>query len=846
MADHVAERDLATAAVAYARAGLAVFPLQPDKSPYRRAEHPDAPSQHDATTDGGLVAQWWQRWPRSLVGHRVAPGHLLLDVDPRHGGDRVWRALKAEHGEIPLTRRHMSGRRDGGGHVWFQRPEGRLTVAPLVAWAQARGLGHNVGSDERPKWTAGIDLLQHDHRYTILPPSPHPETGQAYEWRGDADTPVLAMPPWLAALVTQPEVDTLLDTATANGQVNGNHAPFESDGDSIADWFTATSTWAELLVPAGWRCVGGDGEHDGSLWRHPNATQAHSASIRHGCLFVYTPNSVFEETTPGDKHGYTRFRAWAELEHQGDASAAALAARERKDGPIVRIDVESLIADAGTPATNGKASVQPAAPAPWEDPLPLEGPPPPPYPLDALPGWVGDHCAVVADRLQVPVDLCGQLALGVLAAVAMKQARVRVTGEWIEPLNLYLTTVMPSGSGKSPAARAITSVLNRFEDELLDLHASTRRQAEIEHAVAERRAKKALEAASKEDGDIAGALAAAAVVETIDVPPEPRLIASDATPEVLAQLLDRHGGRIALVSTEAELYDIVLGDKTQRVKLAPYLKPWDGDHLIVDRKGGGGSPGTEIRVKDPLLTVSITVQPGALDLLRTKPELVSRGFVQRFCYAWPASLVGQRTWDPDRDTTVPTRPDWERRVLALGHRLHSFAVAADLSLDEPARRRFFAWRQELEDTLGADDGRAEFVAKLTASAVRVAALLHLAEDRHLNTPVALDLLERGIELGRYWLGHADAVWLQFGTDSSLAGARVVLAWLRSTRPETFTRRDAYKDNRRRFPKASEADAAIAALAEHGWVRAVGTGVKGSQRDNAVWQPHPSILTVEGS
>jgi hypothetical protein len=44
-------------------------------------------------------------------------------------------------------------------------------------------------------------------------------------------------------------------------------------------------------------------------------------------LFVYSPNTPFTVTTPGDPHGYTRFRAYAVLEHGGDLSAAARALR---------------------------------------------------------------------------------------------------------------------------------------------------------------------------------------------------------------------------------------------------------------------------------------------------------------------------------------------------------------------------------------------------------------------------------------------------------------------------------------------------------------------------------------
>ena len=62
----------------------------------------------------------------------------------------------------------------------------------------------------------------------------------------------------------------------------------------------------------------------------PNKHSGWSASIRYGCLFVYSARTRRSsvDTDNGKKNGYTRFRAWAVLEHGGDLSAAARAARE--------------------------------------------------------------------------------------------------------------------------------------------------------------------------------------------------------------------------------------------------------------------------------------------------------------------------------------------------------------------------------------------------------------------------------------------------------------------------------------------------------------------------------------
>ena len=314
----------------YAQAGLEVFPVNPrDKTPYV--------SQHQATTDPDIIADWWDHWPTALIGHRISPRHVLLDIDPRHGGLDTWQALHEAIGQLPPTRGHLSGRGDHGGHIWWIRPADRLTIRPLNAWAQERGHGHELPNG---KWSAGIDILHRDHRYTILPPSPHPDTHKPYQWipGHGLDIPPGVLPQLLVDLITD-------DTPPAP-----KPPPGPIDPASIADWYSSAFSWPALLGHHGWTIVGGDGHSDGSRWRHPSATNSFSATIRHGCLFVYSPNTPFDVTEQSDPHGYTLFRAYAQLDHHGDLTAAGRAARTLKDGPTAPRDDLSWV---GAPTTNG-------------------------------------------------------------------------------------------------------------------------------------------------------------------------------------------------------------------------------------------------------------------------------------------------------------------------------------------------------------------------------------------------------------------------------------------------------------------------------------------------------------
>jgi hypothetical protein len=341
-------------AVAYTRLDLEIFPVNPaDKTPLV--------SQYTATTDTDTVTAWWQRWPDALIGHHISPHHLILDIDPRHGGLDTWTALKAELSNPRfLTRVHYSGRYDNGGHIWFQRPADKVTITKLDAWARERGVGQEIPQSRR--WSCGIDILRAEHRYTILPPSLHPETRRPYYWGGGRgiDTDPAPMPQLL--------VDLLVLDESPPPRESRPHDP-----DSIADWYSDQASWTELLTDHGWILVGGDGDSDGSRWRHPTATGAHSATITHGCLFVYSPNTPFDVTYPSEPHGYTPFRAYATLEHSGDLQTAGKIVRAKKVEKSA-IKVTEITSDDGLNSLNSLNSPTDTQEWPQLHPDALHGP----------------------------------------------------------------------------------------------------------------------------------------------------------------------------------------------------------------------------------------------------------------------------------------------------------------------------------------------------------------------------------------------------------------------------------------------------------------------------------------
>lgn len=283
-------------AVVYAINGWEVFPLGARKAPRIKSAHPqgdplhgkckgacgrDGHGLHDATTDIPTICRWWSEQYRGAnIGGRVPAGLFVLDLDPRKPGHTIAVAkLTHDHGPLPATLTTVSGRGDGGCHLFYRRPAGRLSTA---------GLGPEFAATADP----GLDIKDRGG-LIVVPPSIHHVTGRSYT---AIDRAIASLPASLITAITvspTPPAPRRRRRTVYTGQCL---SPTE---------FNDTHTWRDILEPEHWTCL----DPDGARWRHPTATAAHSASITGGRIYVYSPNTPFEATGGGFRHGYDKFDA---------------------------------------------------------------------------------------------------------------------------------------------------------------------------------------------------------------------------------------------------------------------------------------------------------------------------------------------------------------------------------------------------------------------------------------------------------------------------------------------------------------------------------------------------------
>jgi len=112
------------------------------------------------------VRQWWGRWPDANIG--LVTGKVseivVLDVDPRHGGDESLRDLIAADSSITETMTVITG--SGGMHLYFQHP-GRV-IRDKIAFRP----GLDFRGDGEGTESGG---------HVVMPPSLH-LSGHRYNW----------------------------------------------------------------------------------------------------------------------------------------------------------------------------------------------------------------------------------------------------------------------------------------------------------------------------------------------------------------------------------------------------------------------------------------------------------------------------------------------------------------------------------------------------------------------------------------------------------------------------------------------------------------------------------------
>ncbi len=452
--------------------------------------------------------------------------------------------------------------------------------------------------------------------------------------------------------------------------------------------------------------------------------------------------------------------------------------------------------------------------------------------LANLPSWVGEYAKALSAFNETPPELAAGMLLVTCATAAARRLKVMVKPGYFEPCNLWIVAALPPGNRKSAIQSAATEPLIVWEREQSEILNQEIKRIASERKTMEARIKeirtKAAKVKEPNDAKLLSKEAADLEEDLPNIPIPPQLWTSDATPERLGVLLADHGERMAWLSSEGGIFDLLQGRYSNGIpNLDLYLKSHSGDSERVDRTGR-----PPVFLLNPLLSVGLSPQPDVLRGLTSKPGFRGRGLLGRFQYFLPSSPLGSRTLKglPVSDTLtnayaagIKAMLNWEPAINENGDQIPYI-----LQLSSEAYSEWFLFAQTIEMMMlpGGDlEQFTDWAGKAPGAVARLAGVLHgilHAHGKPWDVNISAETMTCALNIMAVMMRHSLAALDIMGADPSIALARQVWDWIERRRLPSFTIREAFNALRSIFPRVKNIRDVINVLEERGYVVVIET------------------------
>ena len=292
-----------------------------------------------------------------------------------------------------------------------------------------------------------------------------------------------------------------------------------------------------------------------------------------------------------------------------------------------------------------------------------------------------------------------------------------------------------------------------------------------------------------------------------------RFFADDCSSEALTSLLANNGGVFSVISTEGGIFDIMAGRYSSKTNIDVWLKGHCGDAIRVDRLGREPE-----YIPHPALSAILSIQPSVLDEIMSNTTMTGRGLIARFLYASPPSRIGSRVFcsPPVPEHTAKAYKDLVYSLMAIPKP----EEASKLILSDRAVEIISDYFSEHEAFL-AGEGQiiSDWGAKYIGAVLRIAGLLHVAEEGEYASEIPGEIMRKAIEIGKYFLAHSAYAYSMMGNDLSIKKAQFVLGRIKREKITAVKRWELAKLCRGKYFKNSESiQPTLELLESYGYIR----------------------------
>lgn len=360
-------------------------------------------------------------------------------------------------------------------------------------------------------------------------------------------------------------------------------------------------------------------------------------------------------------------------------------------------------------------------------------------PYDIFSQSARHFCEYVTDLYSCPQEYV--VASMVLTVGVAMGKRARITdGQYVNYPNLFVALVGRSGINKSTPLTKCTQPLWKINSELLDAHKEDlhRVRAENKHIKAENKNRPA--------GD---------KIDFIEEPKPITIIGMDSTPEERNDILgaiDLSPHSFLICWDELPSLFKQFGRYNANSEMEDMMTLFDNRHYIVSRKGDGIT-----LIDNPVLSVTGTIQTGAIKLTFAREGMLINGFNPRWLFVYPDN------------TTIPmkekkrTNPDaenwWDSFIVGRINKMQE--RLAPLQMGDEALDLYIDWCNQMRsvsNTLEENDIRQQYQAavfsKMEIQCARWALISHFLSDNIDSDVIGVQEMDYSIRCMEYFKATA--------------------------------------------------------------------------------------------
>jgi len=482
----------------------------------------------------------------------------------------------------------------------------------------------------------------------------------------------------------------------------------------------------------------------------------------------------------------------------------------------------------------------------WVEPIPFDDfSLVPDFPVEAIPPGIGKSMIEAVSSInQIDPAFTASFYLASLSLSAAGKFEIDL-GTHRETPNLFLAPSLPSGERKSATAENITRPVYDFEMSVREQMRSAVAEDSNRRKIMEGRIAELQKKAARETNSIESRQMERDATELIrhlsenPAPVLPTLIADDITPEKLGDLMCENNERMAVLSSEGGIFDIMAGryDPNGSGNLDLYLKGYSGDPWRSHRIGRESKS-----MNRPLLTVCLGIQPIVVEEILRNNKFRGRGLLARFLFSHGKPQAGYRERLSDG---IPD--DLRKSYAAHIDRLLSveFPKDATILFTDEAQLLWNEFYLDIEKEMR-PDGKLysikDFGSKLPGAVARIAGLLHFAEfgQDAINNRVSVNIVSASCVFGIFFLEHAVAIFGAAGDDNRIKVAKQILNSITRHKWKRFTGRDILRNTS--IGNMEEAASGWTILIERGFIRVGPPTEKGQGRPEATsFDVNPKLI-----